>query len=163
MRVMRKHPTVVLAAACVILLVGVVTAGLVFWSSVNSLTIDDVTAEVTNGMDDLQAQLPSTSIASVADTVRAEPCPDGGEGTLVAVERSIVTADGFDLTGWVRELSATYGAKEGWSATLDSEQGPRPKLTLANRSLMLFALEPFTTEQPPTLVMNATSRCSTVD
>lgn len=30
MRVMRKHPTVVLAAACVILLVGVVTAGLVF-------------------------------------------------------------------------------------------------------------------------------------
>ncbi|SKA96499.1 hypothetical protein SAMN06295879_2255 [Agreia bicolorata] len=162
MRWLRKHPTMALAAACVILLVGIVATGIALSSSVNSLTVDDVTTEVTSGMDELQAQLSAPSIVSAADTIRTEPCPDGGKGTLVAVERSIVVVDGFDLNGWVRELSATYSAKEGWSATLDSALGPST-LTLANRSLMLFTLEAFTAEQPQGLVMKATSRCSTVD
>lgn len=163
MRVLRKHPTVVLAVACVVLLVGIVATGLALSSSVNSLTVDDVTTQVTDGMDELQAQLPPDSIVSAADTIRTEPCPDGGEGTLVAVERSIVTAEGFDLTGWVRELSATYAAKEGWSATMKSEQGPAPILTLASRSLMIFTLRPAAVGQPPKLTIEATSRCSTVD
>ena len=108
MRVLRKHPTVVLAVACVVLLVGIVATGLALSSSVNSLTVDDVTTQVTDGMDELQNQLPQDAVVSAADTIRTEPCPDGGEGTLVAVERSIVTAQGFDLTGWVRELTPSF-------------------------------------------------------
>jgi hypothetical protein len=166
MRVVREHPTVVLAAACAVLLVGIVATGLALSSSVNSLTVDDVTTQVTDGMDELQGQLPQDAVLSAADTIRTEPCPDGGKGTLVAVERSIVTVDGFDLTGWVRELSATYAAKEGWSASMKSEQGPAPILTLASRSLMLFTLRPSATsatDPAPKLTIDATSRCSTVD
>lgn len=154
----------ILAIACVVLLVGIVATGLIISSSVTSLSLDDVTTEVTSGMDDLQEQLPPSALVSASETTRDEPCPDGGAGRLVSVERTIMTADGFDLTGWTRDLSAMYSSTEGWSANLEPVGSTSfVKLTLANRALMLFTLRAGTAEHPQTLLMSATSRCSTID
>lgn len=160
-RGLRRRPTVVLAIVCVTLLVAIVAAGLIVSSSVRSLSVDDVTAEVTSGMDELQERLPASAVVSDDEVTRNDPCPDGGSGRLISVERTILTADGFDVTGWVREMSAEYSAKEGWSATLTPVGSTRfVKLTLANRALMLFTLRAGTDEHPQTLIMSATSRCS---
>jgi hypothetical protein len=130
--------------------------------SVRSLTLDDVSTEVTDGMDGLQEQLPDSALVSAEQTTRDEPCPDGGSGRLVRVQRTIVTADGFDLVGWTRELSAEYSSTEGWSAALEPVGSTRfVTLTLANRALMLYTLKSGTVESPQTIVMTATSRCTT--
>ena len=164
MRGIRARPTVVLAIVCVALLAAIVAAALIVSSSVRSLSVDDVTTEVTTGMDDLQEQLPASAVVSADETTRNDPCPDGGPGRLISVERTIVTADGFDLTGWLRETSAEYSAKEGWSATLKPVGSTRfMTLTLANRALMLFTLRAGTEAHPQDLLMSATSRCSSSD
>jgi hypothetical protein len=129
---------------------------------VASHSVSDVTTEVTTGMDNLQEQLPASASVSASEVTSTEPCPDGGAGLLVSVERTIVTADGFDLVGWTRELNAKYNSKEGWSATLEPVRSTRfLTLALANRALMLFTLKAGTVEHPQTIVMSATSRCST--
>lgn len=158
---LRRRPTVVLAIVCVALLAAIVAAALIVSSSVRSLSVDDVTTEVTTGMDDLQEQLPASAVVSADETTRNDPCPDGGPGRLISVERTIVTADGFDLAGWTRELSAEYSSMEGWSATLEPVGlTDVVELTLANRALMLFTLRAGTQEHPQDLLMSATSRCS---
>jgi hypothetical protein len=158
---MRPRPTLILAIVCIALLGGIVATGLIVSSSATSHSVSDVTTEVTTGMNDLQEQLPVSAGASTSEVMRTEPCPDGGAGLLVSVERTIVTADGFDLVGWTRDLSATYNSTEGWSANLEPVRSTRYlTLTLANRALMLFTLRAGTVTQPQTLVMSATSRCS---
>lgn len=160
---MRRRPTLILAIVCIALLGAIAATGLIVSSSATSYSVSDVTTEVTTGLDELQEQLPVSAGASTSEVTNTEPCPDGGAGRLVSVERTIVTADDFDLVAWTRDLSVKYNSTEGWSATLEPVRSTRfLTLTLANRALMLFTLRAGTVTQPQTLVMSATSRCSTI-
>ncbi|RFA06786.1 hypothetical protein B7R21_18610 [Subtercola boreus] len=161
-RNIRSKPTIVLATVCAILLAAVITTSLIFAASARSVSLEDVTAEVTTGVDDLQDQLPTSAVDKSTDITRTEPCPDGSAGELIRLTRTVTTVAGFDAPQWVRELSGKYNATEGWSARLRTGgASDHLTLTLVDRKLMLYTLATGSSGEKGQLTIGATSRCST--
>lgn len=136
---------------------------LYFAGTVEAVSLQDATAEVAAGMNDLQDQLPLAVVDDSSEQARTEPCPDGSSGQLTNIDRTIYTAASFDVPGWLRQLSAKYNEMEGWSARLRTVgSSDHIVLTLVDRKLMLFTVATGTDEGPAGLTIKATSRCSTI-
>jgi hypothetical protein len=106
--------------------------------------------------------LPADVILDTVSTSTTRPCPDGSDGRLVALDRTISLDSGFDAGGWVTGLARDYSADEGWT-TRTSTLGARDHLrtTLVSPTLMIYTVTTGSDESPGVIRIRADSRCTT--
>jgi len=159
-RRLASRPTLSFAVACAVLLLVVVVVILSIRTD-KPVTLAGVTDEVNAGLDLIEDELPSDATVVSASTSRTEACPDGSAGSLVYIDRTITLAPEFDGSAWAAELAREYNDKEGWSSTVKTlDARDHLRVTLVNRTLLVYTLTTGSEDAPARLTLRSGSRCS---